>query len=287
MSARDAIKAQFPENIVHISANFRSGGKILEHVDECFADPLRLQHGEYAKHQATVEGDEERIQSIVRLPYAVAQSKYTADARAPEAKAVAELCASLIGNVRVRRSNGDIVTCEPGDIALLAPTGTELWMYERELESRGLPVASQAVRNLYRRQEAQDFICLARALADNRDTLALGALLRGPIVGVTERDLLDVTEQLRKFDEHAVLSMMTDLAAVKHPLLLDVMKILQGLFRKRRSTTPHALLSEAIERLHVLAGPTSVIAHLPTSISCSAAHAPTTCAGSSNSRSTS
>jgi len=125
-------------------------------------------------------------------------------------------------------------------------------MYERELESRGLPVASQAVRNLYRRQEAQDFICLARALADNRDTLALGALLRGPIVGVTERDLLDVTEQLRKFDEHAVLSMMTDLAAVKHPLLLDVMKILQGLFRKRRSTTPHALLSEAIERLHVL-----------------------------------
>ncbi|MFX8410425.1 hypothetical protein ABTL60_19340, partial [Acinetobacter baumannii] len=70
----------------------------------------------------------------------------------------------------------------PGDIALLAPVGTELWRYERALEERGLPLVSQAGRNLFRRQEAQDFVALIRALADPGDTLALGALLRGPLV---------------------------------------------------------------------------------------------------------
>ena len=37
----------------------------------------------------------------------------------------------------------------PGGIALLAPTSTELWRYERALEPRGLPIASQAGKGLF------------------------------------------------------------------------------------------------------------------------------------------
>ena len=68
--------------------------------------------------------------------------------------------------------------------------------YERALEERGLPLVSQAGRNLFRRQEAQDFVALIRALADPSDTLALGALLRGPLVGLTNHELLDITWSL-------------------------------------------------------------------------------------------
>ena len=39
-------------------------------------------------------------------------------------------------------------------------------------------------------------MALVRALADTRDTLALGALLRGPLVGLTEQELLDITAGL-------------------------------------------------------------------------------------------
>jgi superfamily I DNA/RNA helicase len=60
-----------------------------------------------------------------------------------------------------------------------------LWRYERALEDAGLPFSSQAGKNLFRRQEVQDLVALVRALADSRDTLALGALLRGPLVGLT------------------------------------------------------------------------------------------------------
>ncbi len=68
--------------------------------------------------------------------------------------------------------------CRASHIALLAPTGTNLWIYERALEERGISLASQAGKSFYRRQEVQDLIAVARTIADRHDTLALGALLR-------------------------------------------------------------------------------------------------------------
>jgi len=252
LRARSAIQAQFPGNVLPIAANFRSGTGILEHVDRVFAERLTKQLGGYVALQSTVAEDPERIQSIARLSYHVSADSYVGPIRDFEAQAVADLCARLVGNVRVRRSDGNIALAEPGDIALLAPRRTELWRYERALEEKGLPVASQAGKNLYRRQESQDFVALVRALADSRDTLALGAVLRGPLVGLTERELLDITQALREQDGDAVFDLRTDLSRVHHPLAHHVMQSLQDLWRKRRATTPYALLSEAIERLRVI-----------------------------------
>lgn len=252
LRARSAIQAQFPENVLPIAANFRSGKSILEHVDRVFAERLTKQLGGYVAFQSTVAEDPKRIQSIACLSYHVSADSYVGPIRDFEAQAVADLCASLVGNVRVRRSDGKIALAEPGDIALLAPRRTELWRYERALEEKGLPVASQAGKNLYRRQESQDFVALVRALADSRDTLALGAVLRGPLVGLTERELLDITQALRDQDGEAVFDLRTDLSLVHHPLAHHVMHSLQELWRKRRGTTPYALLSEAIERLRAI-----------------------------------
>ena len=57
-------------------------------------------------------------------------------------------------------------------------------------------MSTQAGKGFFRRQEIQDLIALLRALADGRDTLALGALLRGPLVGLTEFELLDISDAL-------------------------------------------------------------------------------------------
>lgn len=252
LRARSAIEAQFPGNVLQISANFRSGKSILEHVDRVFAQRLTKQQGGYAALDPTVAEDPSRIQSIAKLSYEVPPESYVNPIRDLEAKAVADLCVSLVGNVRVRRSNGEIARAEAGDIALLAPRRTQLWRYERALEERGLPVASQAGKNLYRRQESQDVVALVRALADSRDTLALGAILRGPLVGLTERELLDVTHGLGEQNGGAVLDLHTDLSDVHHPVAHHVMHCLQELWRKRRGTTPYALLSEALERLRVI-----------------------------------
>ena len=77
------------------------------------------------------------------------------------------MCALLIGSEMIldRRSGASRV-CRPGDIALLAPTGSDLWRYEEALERHGIPVATQAGKGLFRRQEIQDLIALTRVLAE-------------------------------------------------------------------------------------------------------------------------
>jgi exodeoxyribonuclease-5 len=177
--------------------------------------------------------------------------------RDAEAECVADVCSRLVGNVIVRddKANAGTRPCRPGDIALLAPTGTDLWRFEQALEDRGISVSTQAGKGFFRRQEVQDLIALTRTLADARDTLALGALLRGPVVGLTEAELLDIAEALpadaSRPDRLPCLDLRTDGAAVKHEVARSVLEILQSLHRTARSTTPYALLADAIAALNV------------------------------------
>ena len=183
--------------------------------------------------------------------------KATADQmRDAEADAVADLCARLIDSHRIldRRADRERL-CQPGDIALLAPTGTDLWRYEEALERRGIPVATQAGKGLFRRQEIQDLIALTRVLADQRDTLALGALLRGPLVGLSEEEILDIVWSLPRSesepDRLPRLALDVDLSTIGHPLARDVIERLQTLRRSINSTTPYDLLSQAVDVLRV------------------------------------
>src|SRR5262249_43960559 len=143
----------------------------------------------------------------------------------------------------------------PGGIALLAPTRAELWRYERALEEQELPIAPQAGKSLFRRQEVQDLVALARVLADAGDSLAFGALMRGPLVGLTEEEFLDITGALpldtRRPQAIPYFSVLPDPDNVSHPVARRTLLILQDLRRRSRATTPALLLAEAIERLAV------------------------------------
>ncbi len=101
--ARCAVARRWPDNIVQVTANFRSRPAILTYINHCFEAPLS------GKGQ----------------PGYVALAP-TIDA---EAEAVADLCTRLIGNMTIRDDNGELMPLTPGGIALLAPTGAELWRY--------------------------------------------------------------------------------------------------------------------------------------------------------------
>ena len=174
-----------------------------------------------------------------------------------EARVVAETCARLIGNVLIRRADRETHVLSAGDIALLAPIGAELWRYERALEEAELPFSSQAGKNFFRRQEVQDLVALVRALADSRDTIALGALLRGPLVGLTEQELLDLAETLASQSNGTAspvrLSLNIDPASIPHSLVRETVATLRDLRMRVRTTAPVLLLAEAVERLNVRA----------------------------------
>jgi CRISPR-associated exonuclease Cas4 len=253
--ARQAVERDFPGNVLHVTSNFRSCEEIVRHINFCFEAPLQAQGTGYVALQPTRGVAAHGLPSVVKVK--IDTVARVGDMREEEARIVAEACARLIGNISIGRNGGERRPLAPGDIALLAPTGTELWRYERALEENGLPFTSQAGKNLFRSQETQDLVTLVRVLSDSRDTLALGALLRGPLVGLTEQELLDITHTLPPYparpDDFPRLTLLTDPAGVTHPVAREVLGILRDLYRRARSTAPALLIAEAVERLRVRA----------------------------------
>jgi exodeoxyribonuclease-5 len=242
--------------ILEIVANFRSIEPILAFVNEKFATPLSSEVGQpgFTALAATRKAAEGTL-AVAALDIAVEGDKANASAlRDAEASRVADLCSRLLGNFQVC-DRDQLRACRFGDIALLAPVGTDLWRFEEALEQRGIPVSTQAGKGFFRRQEIHDLIALTRAIADVRDTLALGALLRSPMVGLTESELLDIAEGLpvdaKYQDRLPNLTLWTDLAHINHELTRNVIEILQSLGKRVRSTTPYMLLSDAVSLLDV------------------------------------
>ena len=260
VTAREAFRAQATDGVLSIATNFRSCAPIMEYVNERFEAPLSEEKGQPG-FQALDPFQPARAAgpSVAALDVAVADENGKATAaeqRDGEAEAVADMCARLIGSEQIRdHESGGQRPCRAGDIALLAPTGSELWRYEEALEQRGIPVATQAGKGLYRRQEIQDLIAVTRVLADQRDRLALGALLRGPLVGLTEEELLDIVWALPRDDDAPDKLPRLDLGvapdAIAHDHARDIIEKLQALRRRVNATTPHALLSQVIDVLRV------------------------------------
>jgi exodeoxyribonuclease-5 len=252
LAARDRLLASDPDARVVIGQNFRSVSPILDWVNERFEAPLCAtgQPGFQALFSTTavVPG---RL-PVAALMVAVPEGGNADAIRDAEAEEVAAFCARIIGALPVRGRDGER-PCRAGDIALLAPTGTDLWRYERALEDQDIAVSTQAGKGFYRRQEVQDLIALTRVLADGRDTLALGALLRGPLIGLTEEQLLDAVAALPETEHGDLprLTLWTPIEHVSHSLLRETLEILQSLARNARSTTPYVLLCQAVEELQL------------------------------------
>ena len=255
--ARSAIARRWPGNIIQITANFRSRPAILTHINRCFAAPLssRNQPG-YVELAPTLDPPDHDLPCAAKITIDVPPESRAAQIRDAEAEAVADLCARLIGNVTIRNEDGELAPLTPGGIALLAPTGTELWRYERAFEARGLPIASQAGKGLFRRQEVQDLVALARVLADGGDTLGVrrldarsaGGSQRGGIARHHRR--LAAASRIGPTQFLVSRSRRIPITST-HPVARRVLTILQDLRRRARATTPALLLAEAVERLAV------------------------------------
>jgi ATP-dependent exoDNAse (exonuclease V) beta subunit len=259
VQAREVFANKHEESLLSISTNFRSCSSILRYVNERF-EAILSADGQPGFTALDAYHNDPNFSACVAALDVVAMDENgkasSEQQRDAEAESVAETCARLIGSLPILgRESAESKYCEPGDIALLAPTGTELWRYEEALERRGIPVATQAGKGLYRRQEIQDLIAITRVLADRRDTLALGALLRGPLVGLTEEELLDIVWALPRDPENPErlprLSLSTEVEHISHQHAHSVLKKIQALSRRSNSTTPHELLCQAIDVLRV------------------------------------
>ncbi len=78
------------------------------------------------------------------------------------------------------------------DIALLFRAMTEAWIYEAALRHAGIPYLTVQGKGFYEREEIRDLIQLLRFLDNTTDELALAAVLRSPLCGVSDDELLTI-----------------------------------------------------------------------------------------------
>jgi ATP-dependent exoDNAse (exonuclease V) beta subunit len=260
IAAKQVLAARYPGTTLEITANFRSQAPILEFINSQFASMLdgsQSQPGFAALTPVRARGTESSVAAfevVIDSPQRNSRGDLIVDlVRQQEAGIVAAILGRLIGAYPVWDNDSQrFRPARAGDIALLAPTGTSLWIYERALEAREIPIATQAGKGFFRRQEVQDLIAVARAVADRRDTFALGALLRGPLVGLTEEEISDEIGSLQNAAGTTErLNLWTDPTRINNPVLKQTMLVLQNLARKARRTTPYQLLAEAVEELQV------------------------------------
>ncbi len=248
------IQGQDHGAVIEVTANFRSLSPIIHHVNACFEKVFtKPSQPRYVPLAPTLSDVSQRLPCVVRstIEIPTAERIYAEMFREAEAEKVADICAALVGNLPILRADNTHMPLKAGDIALLSPGHTELWRYERALEQRGLAVSSQAGQTLMRRQETQDVLALLRVLADSSDTFAFGAFMRGPLVGLSEQELLDITATLSADGTaQTFFTVRTDPDLVAHPLAKEILITLQGLRRKAAVVAPNLILAEAIERLN-------------------------------------
>jgi exodeoxyribonuclease-5 len=244
---RDIIAEQFPDHILSVTANFRSVQQVLTHVNTVFAGPL-TDLG-FTKLECTVTKGIPSCAAVECIEIGEPKETKADTRRELEAREVAKICKGLIENLEIRDpESGELCRCRAGHIALLSPTSTGLWMYERALEQLDIPIATQAGKGLYRRQEVHDLIAIARVLSNGRDTMALGAFLRGPLLGLTEEQLLDIAWAL---PEGVRLTANTDPALINNEVVAESLRILGSLRRRAYNTAPFDLLSAAVDELQI------------------------------------
>lgn len=251
--AKSVIAKSANGSLLAVTANFRSRFEVIEHVNRVFQEVLAKpgQPG-FVPLTATVNPPPLPFPAAAKLTVDVPRDARANEQREAEAAAVAALCKRLIGSLSIAAADGTERVLRAGDVALLAPTHTDLWRYERALEGQGIAVASQAGNALFRRQELQDLLALVRSLADPLDTFAFGALMRGPAVGLTDEELLDITAALQPdADGRRRFQLRTSADEVAHPLARNVLAKLQGLHRLAAELTPMQLLAYAVERLNL------------------------------------
>ncbi len=95
-----------------------------------------------------------------------------------------------------RHVDGEVPdTIRPGDIAILIPRRTRLLELEATLRQHQIPFKTIGGIGFYQRQEIFDVYHLLRFLANPGDDLALVALLRSPLVGISDISLFHLWQE--------------------------------------------------------------------------------------------
>ncbi len=92
-------------------------------------------------------------------------------------------------------AQGGQTPLRPGHVALLFRTLTHAQDYLDALRRHDIPYVTDGEKHFYRRQEVVDLVNLLRVIDNPHDTIALVGVLRSPLGGMTDRELVELRER--------------------------------------------------------------------------------------------
>lgn len=212
MTGRIELQGGLP---VTLNRNFRSQRPLInffnflfERVFESDAGAPELNELGYVEHEASQAArDDEDTPPVVELLIDVSQNDKRLESnqaslvqrsrekpRERDADQLAEWIASFVGKEFVGKES---ITLRHGarvveyrHIALLFRAMTEVHIYEAAFRRAGIPYVTVDGKGFYAREEITDFIQLLRFLDNKTDEVALAAVLRSPICGLSDDTLL-------------------------------------------------------------------------------------------------
>jgi ATP-dependent helicase/nuclease subunit A len=124
----------------------------------------------------------------------VAEERDPLGAQERDAEQIAARIGKLVSGTDFSLSNqappGLSLDFKYGDIAILLRAFTGVWTYESALRRAGIPYLTVQGKGFYQREEITDLIQLLRFLDNTTDELALAAVLRSPLGGISDNALL-------------------------------------------------------------------------------------------------
>lgn len=156
------------------------------------------------------------------------------------------------------------------DIALLFRAMTHVQTYESAFRRAGIPYQTVLGRGFYEREEITDLIQLLRFLDNKTDELALAAVLRSPLVGLSDNALLamrcapwskdlDNGDLLRRFNStrHLLIALKhhREIAYIdesEHELIDGAARLIDNLVSRRHHYSLDDLLRFAVEQSEYL-----------------------------------
>ena len=226
---------------VLLSHNFRSGGEVIDGVNDVFRACMSPRVGglHYGEAESLREGipHEPLPEPGVEL-YAIDVREET---YAEEAAFVAEKIGSMLREGTLIRKDGALKPVQPEDIViLLRSPGSAGGYFQSALEARGIRCSSGGGTDLLKTEEIATFRAFLQTILNPRQDIPLISILTSPVFGFTADDLAAIRSRQKKGFVYDAL-LLSDSPKARH--FLDV---LDRLRREARMSTLTALLESCL-----------------------------------------
>src|SRR5262249_35329777 len=189
--------------VYSLVTNFRSDGAILDVVNNVFDRLFQpTEHVQPANEWLTAQPQRKHEVSVTGVQlHLVTQGDEDEDfdvqaaTRAEAERLACCLQEELLPGTTVTDREGHDGSLQPGHIALIFRKLTQAQVYLDALRRYDIAYITDGEKHFYRRQEIIDFVNLLRVIDNQHDTIGLVGILRSPLGGMTDRDLLTLKQR--------------------------------------------------------------------------------------------